>query len=273
MRPPFKWPGGKTKMLPALTYGLPAKIGLYCEPFVGGGALFFQLALEGRFKKAIINDANDELINAYRCIWRSLPALLVQLSRHQYNEAYYYKTRDAFNEYRKDDRRHNNDVAQAARFIYLNKTCFNGLWRVNKEGFFNVPFGKYVNPTICDEDNLREVSRLLQSIEVTFCSGDFASVMANKPGKNDVVYCDPPYDDVSTKKTKSFTRYAGEFGWQDQVALSSWPCWTIATNADTKRIRHLYRKHDIEVVKMARAINSVAAGRKKVNELIIRRKR
>jgi DNA adenine methylase len=281
MKPFIKSAGGKTKMLPQLLSQLPAKIETYVEPFVGGGALFFALAEQKRFKKAILNDTNAELINAYVCVWRSLPALLVQLSRHRYEEAYYYQVREDFNTYvfskygNARSRSVNGDVAQAARFIYLNKTCFNGLWRVNSDGFFNVPFGTYKNPTICDVDNLREVSNMLKSIDVSFCNYDFVgTVAADKLGKKDVVYCDPPYDDVSMKKTKSFTKYGKhDFRWIDQEALAEWPCWTMVTNADTKRIRKLYRGHSIEVVGMRRNVNSVAANRGKVNELIIRRRR
>lgn len=275
MKPFFKSAGGKTKMLPALMAGLPKRIDLYVEPFVGGGALFFALAEEKRFEKAIIADTNRDLIGLYRAVRNCtttekdfIPALKdMERTYLQKTEAkrqeYYYVLRDKM-------------PSQPLRTLFLNRTCFNGLWRVNNAGKFNVPWGKYDNPTICDEETLLAASEALKDVAIV-CSS-FDSLLIPKTKGRLVVYCDPPYDDVSVKKTavkatKSFTKYGkNDFTWADQCRLAVWPWWTMMTNADTKRIRKIYAGNVIEVVPMKRSINSVAAKRGNVNELIIRRR-
>jgi DNA adenine methylase len=274
-RPFVKWAGGKTKLLPELLKHVPEEIGTYVEPFVGGGALFFELARQGRFQRAAICDANEELINAYIVIWRSLPALLVQLDRHKYEEKHYY-------EVRAQDPSTLSDVARAARFIFLNKTCFNGLYRVNRAGKFNVPFGKYTNPLICDADNLREVSKLLQGFDIEYHCGQFGNVFpstAQPATGDDFIYCDPPYDILS--ENADFTSYTpGGFGWNEQEflaqragevrdAVMSWGCPIALSNADTPRIRELYKEWNLHEVKAERSINSKASKRGKVGELIL----
>ncbi len=273
-RPFCKWAGGKTKSLPELLKHVPAKIHTYVEPFVGGGALFFELVKQRRFKHAILNDKNEELMNAYITLWRSFPALLTVLLRYSMRflekspvdrAKYYY-------EVRAEDPASLNDAQRAARFIFLNRTCFNGLYRVNKSGKFNTPIGRYANPTICDEKNLRAVSDALKSIEIEFWRGDFEACM----GIGDFTYCDPPYDILG--ENADFTSYtAGGFTWGDQerlemVAYASAKrpgSKVVLSNADTPRVRKLYAKWSIHDVKAERAINSRADRRGKITELVI----
>lgn len=270
MKPFFKSAGGKTKMLPALMAGLPKTIDLYVEPFVGGGALFFALAEEKRFKKAIIADTNRDLIALYRAVQQCTTAgkdfiSVLKCMERDYlkkseakREEYFYVLRDKM-------------PSQPLRTLFLNRTCFNGLWRVNSTGKFNVPFGRYDNPTICDEETLVAASKALK--DVTIVCSSFSSLFIPKTKGRLVCYCDPPYDDVSVKKTKSFTKYGkNDFTWDDQKLLAVWPYWTMTTNADTRRIRKIYRGYQVETVGMRRNINNDGSKRAKVNELIIRRR-
>jgi len=273
-RPFVKWAGGKTKLLPELLKHVPEKIDTYVEPFVGGGALFFELANQRRFRKAIICDMNAELINAFVVVWRSFPALVIQLERHKekHSEEYFYEVRAL-------DTSALSDVARAARFIYLNKTCFNGLYRVNKAGKFNVPFGKYKNPTVCDLENLREVSKLLREVEIEFVVADYGRLLENLDvfgkGGFHFVYCDPPYDTIS--KNADFTSYTeGGFGWKEQErleaiarAIPAGRTKIVLSNADTPRVRKLYEKWTLHEVRAERSINSNPDKRGKVGELVI----
>lgn len=274
-RPFAKWAGGKTKSLPELLKHVPEKIHTYVEPFVGGGALFFELAKQRRFKHAILNDKNEELMNVYVAIWRSLPALLVVLERHKTEWA--ARTIDGraeyFYEVRSWDIAELNDVNRAARFIFLNKTCFNGLYRVNLAGKFNVPVGRYANPTICDADNLRAVSEALKAIKIEFWRVDFENTL----GLGDFTYCDPPYDILG--ENADFTSYtAGGFTWADQERLEKAARDSLSigkhmrivlSNASTPRVRKLYENWSIHEVKAERAINSKADRRGKITELVI----
>lgn len=273
-RPFVKWAGGKTKLLPELLKHVPEKIHTYVEPFVGAGALFFELAKQRRFKHAILNDKNEDLMNAYIAIWRSYPALLVVLLRHQaeFSEKSIEDRAKYFYEVRAKDPAELNDVQRAARFIFLNKTCFNGVYRVNLAGKFNVPVGRYKNPTICDADNLRAVSEALKAVDVEFWKCDFGACF----GPGDFTYCDPPYDPLDDNA--DFTTYtAGGFTWEDQerlemVAYASTKrpgTKVILSNADTSRVRKLYAKWSIHDVKAERAVNSKADRRGKITELII----
>jgi DNA adenine methylase len=273
-RPPIKWAGGKTKSLPELLRFVPEKIHTYVEPFVGGGALFFELAKQRRFKHAILNDKNEELMNAYVEIWRSLPALLVVLERHakQWAARTIEGRAEYFYEVRAQDPKELNDVHRAARFIFLNKTCFNGLYRVNQAGKFNTPVGRYANPTICDVENLRAVSEVFKAIKIEFWRSDFGACI----GVGDFTYCDPPYDVLN--ENADFTGYtAGGFTWADQerlemVAYASAKrpgTKVVLSNADTPRVRKLYSKWSIHDVKAERTINSKADRRGKITELVI----
>lgn len=267
--PVLKWAGGKSRLVDELTARVPASYKRYFEPFVGGGALFFRTAPAG----AVINDFNPDLINTYRCVaWNveSVIRRLVELRRH-HGEDHYYQIRDRFN----DRERPMTEVARAAAFIYLNKTCYNGLYRVNSKGRFNVPMGRYKDPQIFDPDHLRAAARLLRRAEIH--SGDYRDcVAAARAG--DFVYFDPPYAPVSA--TANFTAYtAGSFGDDEQAALADRARYLVRhgvhvliSNSDVPRIRELYLGLDgfrIDEVDCSRAINSAPGKRGAVTELLI----
>lgn len=266
---PFvKWAGGKARLVAKLQKVLPNRIETYHEPFLGGGALFFALASTGRFKHAVLNDANAELINSYRIIASSCDELLeaLRILDAEYHDA----PKETYLRLRAT--KPGDPVAQAARLIFLNRTCFNGLYRVNKSGQFNVPFGSYVNPKIVDEPNLRACSEALR--RVTLVSKDFSEVLKEaKPG--DGVYCDPPY--VPLNHTAYFTSYTSEgFGPKDQErlatelgVLANYGVAVVASNSDTEFVRKLYAGFEIHEVQMRRSINSKAGKRGPVSELML----
>lgn len=262
-KPWAKWAGGKTALLPKILPRLPKKIGTYFEPFVGGGAVFFALAAEKRFKRAVLGDMNDDLIETYFSIHNDLDKVIQRLKAHaaKHSEEYFYKVRAARGHY------------IASRFIYLNRTCFNGLYRVNQKGEFNVPFGDYKNPTICDEQNLRAVSTALTGVELL--SLDFEAVVEDAVGKNDAVYFDPPY--VPASDTANFTAYVkGGFGPETQERLAdvarrldSRGVHVLLSNSDTPFVRKIYKGFKIEKVQAPRRINSKGGKRGNVGEVLI----
>lgn len=261
-RSPIKWAGGKGALLPEILSRLPEKIGTYYEPFVGGGAVFFALAAENRFRHAVLGDANDDLMETYFAIRNDLDEVVRRLKAHagKHSEEYFYKVRAQ------------RGVYVAARFIYLNKSCFNGLYRVNKKGEFNVPFGKYTNPTICDEENLRAVSEVLQSAELE--TDDFEKIVQTAK-KGDVVYCDPPYCPAS--ETANFTAYTADgFGPDEQIRLRDVArtlidrgVHVLLSNSDTPLVRKLYKGFRLEEVQAPRRVNSKGGKRGNVGELLI----
>ncbi|MEM9488188.1 MAG: DNA adenine methylase [Myxococcota bacterium] len=266
MPAPFiKWAGGKSKVLEHLLTRRPVTYRRYFEPFLGGGALFFRLTPE----RAVISDLNPDLINTYRCVAWHVEAVIRRLRTHQrnHNQEYYYQMRDAWN-----GGAMRSDVARAAGFIYLNKTCYNGLYRVNRRGQFNVPVGRYDNPPICEAPKLRAASRLLQRADLS--SGHFAEQVTSA-GPGDFVYFDPPYDPLN--RTSNFTSYtASSFGEEDQYELASVVgdltdrgAFVMVSSSDTPYIRNLYRGFKIDQVPVNRAINSRASARGAVSELII----
>jgi DNA adenine methylase len=251
-RPVLKWAGGKGQLLFELTQRVPSTFGAYHEPFVGGGALFFELAGQGRITTAFLSDINPSLIDVYIALRDCVDDIIRTLKQHQHDKDYYYRMRAL-----KPSALSLAD--RAARVIYLNKTCYNGLYRENRAGEFNVPFGRYKNPTICDEPNLRAASRVLQGVRIE--RRHFASVVElAKPG--DLVYFDPPYHPLSA--TSSFTAYDRHgFGEQDQVQLrdafdelTRKGVMALLSNSDTPLIQALYAKHDVSLVYAARAVNS-----------------
>ena len=264
-RPFVKWAGGKGRLLNELMKGLP-EFENYYEPFVGGGAMFFRLYGMGKIKNAFLNDSNNELMTAYEVIRDDVDSLINELrsGKYQNKKETYYKIRTK----EPEDR-----IRRVARFIYLNKTCFNGLYRVNKQGKFNVPFGKYKNPLICDEKNLRIVSKALKKNEL-FCE-DFMIGLKHAQ-KDDLVYFDPPYFPLS--KTSNFTSYTPEgFTTDDQdrlykayKQLDSKGCYVMLSNSYQEYIERLYRKFEHEIVYAGRAISCKADGRGKIRELIVR---
>lgn len=263
-RPFVKWAGGKRQLLDILHAAAPECFGRYYEPFIGGGAfLFSQLP-----NHATISDANPELINCYQVIRDDAEALIRSLLRHRNEEAYFYDVRAK-------DLAKMTAVQRASRFIYLNKTCFNGLYRENSSGQFNAPFGRYQNPKIADKENLRAISRYLQTSDVEIHCGGYQTVLAQaQPG--DFVYFDPPY--VPLTKTASFASYVkGGFGPDHQQALaqtyadlSQRGVRVMLSNSNTRVIHDLYRNFNIRIIHATRAINSRGAKRgKEANEVLV----
>ncbi len=269
-RPFLKWVGGKGQLLEPLLRQVEraGAFGRYHEPFVGGGALFFELARTNRLgrKQAYLSDNNDRLIDAYRAVKDNVERVIDLLHGHKerHSEPYYYEVRGQVPD----------DVYErAARIIYLNKTCYNGLFRENSRGIFNVPFGRYKNPRICDEPNLRAATQALARAKVSVRSFDTVLKQA-QPG--DLVYFDPPYHPVS--KTASFTAYdKGGFGVKAQErlaevarALDQKGVKFILSNSMTELIRTLYKPHfHVDEVYATRAVNSRADRRGKVSEALV----
>lgn len=250
-KPIVKWAGGKRQMLEVLNENRPRSFNKYIEPFVGGGALFFDLEPE----EAIISDVNPELINLYRVVVENVEGLIEKLSLMKNEEEYYYKVRALVPE-------ELSKLDRAARMLYLNKTCFNGLYRVNKKNEFNVPFGRYKNPKICDEENLRRASRALQ--KATILEASYEEVLNKYAEPGDFIFIDPPYVPIS--KYSDFKRYTkDQFGLQDQERLSKLThelyekgCSVLLTNSNHPLVHELYEPFEIEVHETRRSINSVS---------------
>ncbi len=263
-RPFVKWVGGKSQLIKRYTSLMPKSWNRYFEPFVGGGAMYFHFKPE----RAVLNDVNEELANCYRTVRDEVDALIEALHTHVYDKDHYYSVR----EQNPDDL---PEVLRAARTIFLNRTGFNGLYRVNKKGLFNVPFGRYTDPTICDEPNLRACSTLLAGVE--FRSDDFERATRDAQ-RGDFVYLDPPYAPVSP--TSDFTAYAaGGFTFEDQMRLKDMLAKLhrrgvqfMLSNSDAPGLRALYERAgwNVKRVRASRAINSKTSRRGKVYELVVR---
>jgi DNA adenine methylase len=263
-----KWAGGKSKLLAQLLPLLPPGVELrrHVEPFAGGAAVFFAL----RPARALLCDVNPALVATYEAVRDDVDAVIAQLERlsRDHDERTYYHVRERYNRARKL-----GAAERAATFIYLNKTCFNGLHRVNSKGEFNVPAGRYVNPRILNEEALRAASTQLASCELR-CTGFESLLSLARPG--DFVYLDPPYEPIS--ETASFTAYAQNgFGRHDQMrlrdvfaALDRRGCRLMLSNSDAPFILDLYRDYNIDFVAAARAINSDARKRGPVREVVVR---
>lgn len=270
-KPFVKWVGGKRQLLKQFRdLGLyPPELfdpttNTYYEPFVGGGAVFFDLLPE----RAELSDLNRELVITYNVIKNNIDELIFSLKQHIYDKEYYLEVRAKnVNEL--------SDIEVASRFIFLNRTGFNGLYRVNKKGQFNVPFGRYSNPVICDEENLRRVSKELQNVIIKH--QDYTSVLKNAQ-KGDFIYFDPPYYPLN--RTSSFTAYTSEsFLEKEQtelrdtfVELHKRGCYVMLSNSDTPFINDLYSEIDgatIHKITAGRAINSKGSGRGKITELLV----
>lgn len=288
---PFvKWAGGKGQLLDVLKANLPVgieeKITKYAEPFVGGGALLFALLNEYSFEEVYINDNNKELINAFFIIKNNCLELINQLQilqeeyeklNREEQQLYYYRQRDRFNDLILDEER---AIIKAALFIFLNKTCFNGLYRVNKSGKFNVPVGKYKNPLICDKENLINISQRLQN--VVMYSRDYHDV-ENFADENTFVYFDPPYRPLNI--TSGFTSYTeNQFNDNDQIELAKFykklsdsGVKVLLSNSDPHNVDYednffddLYAGFNIQRITATRMINSKAEKRGDVTELLIK---
>lgn len=274
-----KWAGGKTRLLDRLIERLPAgRFGTYAEPFFGGGAMFFRLASEPerRFDRALLSDKNKELVALYRAL-KSKPKALVRELRTTYQLEYARmpadERRELYYAVRSTPTDGMTDVQRGARLLFLNKTCFNGLWRVNAAGQFNVPFGRYDNPRILDEEGLLAAGEALACAEIV--EGDYTDV-TKKLGPGDVVYFDPPYAPVS--KTANFTAYSARFGWDEQKGLAvearriaDGGAFVMLSNASTAELRTLYEEHGfaVDTIRAARAINSDPSKRGDVDELVV----
>ncbi len=260
-RPFLKWAGGKGQLLAALRPFVPTAYDRYFEPFLGGGALFFDCLP----RKGHLSDVNAEIVECYVVVRDQVEKLIVALGRHRYDADPYYAMRDT-------DPATLSPVERAARTIFLNKTGFNGLYRVNRAGKFNVPFGRYAKPLICDPANLRACSAALANVELLVRDFEEASSRANA---GDFVYFDPPYVPVS--RTAAFTAYAaGGFGSKEQERLATLfaklierGVHVLLSNSDVPDIRRLYRGHRIECVRATRAINSNASRRGPVSEVLV----
>ena len=261
-RPFVKWAGGKGQVLADLLSRMPARYDRYFEPFLGGGAPFFASCHE----EAFLSDRNPFLINAYSVVRDRFDDLAESLARHRPDRDYYYAMREA-------DPATFSDVERASWFIYLNKTCYNGLWRVNSRGKYNVPYGRYKNPRILDAENLRRASHALRG--ATIACQDFEDALQGAR-EGDFVYADPPYYPLS--ETAGFTGYVeGGFGLGEQVRLAeavrrltNAGVMVMLSNSDTAPVWGLYSGFKIETVQVKRSINSRGDRRGPVSELIVR---
>ncbi len=293
-KPFLKWAGGKGQLINQIKEFIPSEfvvgkqIEKYFEPFVGGGAVFFWLSREYQINQAYLYDVNPEIISAYKTVRDHIRAVCQELRdlENQYielrkpkREALYYEKRAEYNQYISEQRK-NHSVRRTALMIFLNKTCFNGLFRVNSQGLFNVPFGRYENPTICDEENLRAVNAVLQGVEID-CR-DF-SYCLKKAGANSLVYFDPPYRPIS--KTANFTGYIKD-GFNDESQrrlkkvcdeLTKNGAKVILSNSDPKNVDpddnffdELFRKkYKIERLRATRMINCNADKRGAIQEILV----
>lgn len=269
LKPMLHWAGGKGQLLSEIIPMIKGDYSIYVEPFLGGGALFFALQPEN----AIINDSNDELMNVYFAVKNNLEWLIKELKLHKLlnSSDYFYKIREWD--------RHNNFkeiyyVKRAARLIYLNKTCYNGLYRVNSSGEFNSPYGKYDNPNIVNEGLLTAISKFLNFNNIEIKNTDYKEILKDLD-KNAFVYLDPPYMPIST--SSSFTHYTKNgFTYENQVELriecdklTEQGIHFIQSNSYCEAIRELYKDYNIKEVKARRYINCNREKRGKINELLI----
>lgn len=268
--PFLKWVGGKRQLMSSIDQHLPQNIkGLkYFEPFIGGGAVFFNL----QPTNAVINDFNEELINVYNVIKNNLDELIIDLKKHHNNAEYFYQIRslDRTEAYKKL-----TSVQKASRVIYLNKTCFNGLYRVNNAGEFNAPFGRYKNPNIVNEPTLKAVNKFLNKNNIAIHSGDYEKLL-NEADEKSFVYLDPPYHPIS--ESSNFTGYVqGGWGIHDQIRLRD-VCNNLnergikflLSNSSAQAIKDLYQNYNIITVKATRAINSNGSDRGEIDEVLIK---
>ncbi len=271
-RPFLKWAGGKTQLLPEILKHLPDEIPFYIEPFVGGGAVFFALVRAGRIQNARLADRNPALVEVWQQVRDAVEAVIVASRQWAPEKASYYAVRAL-------DPQDLSPVDRAARILWLNRHCYNGLYRLNRAGRFNVPFGRYAKPQTIDEDNLRRCSEALQGVQIQ--AGDFAQVLDHIE-ENAVVYLDPPYAPVSA--TAKFNAYDGHFfTTDDQERLARHfidltergARHALLSNSHTPLTVGLYRGPHVEhfTVQARRSINSKPGGRVPVNELLVKLRR
>ncbi len=264
--PFLKWAGGKRQLLPQMEVHFPKHYNRYIEPFIGGGAVFFHLLPEN----SIVSDNNPDLINCYKVIKEDVEGLIKSLKKHRYEKNYYYEIRALDRDVKKFAEL--SDVEKASRSIYLNKTGYNGLYRVNSKGLFNVPFGRHKNPKICDETNLRNVSQILKKVEIFLGSFEICLDFAEK---DDFIYFDPPYFPLSD--TALFTSYTkNSFDRSSQIKLfevfkelNNRGCNLMLSNSYSEFILDLYKDFKIITLKAKRNINSNSQKRGLINEVLI----
>lgn len=266
--PFLKWAGGKRQLLPEIKKHIPDNINTYYEPFVGAGAVFLDLQPQ----TAVINDINSELINCYKVIKDNPEKLILELSNFINSEEEFYKVRNWDKEKGYEKR---SDIERAARTIYLNKTCFNGLYRVNSKGHFNTPYGKYKNPSFIQEENIYNLSKYFKSTKIQFLNKDFENVL-KEAKKGDFVYLDPPYYPIN--KTSSFTGYSQNgFSEKEQIrlksvldVLNSKGVFFLLSNSCCDFIKNLYKNYEIIEIFAKRNINSVGNKRDSVKEVLVK---
>jgi len=268
--PFLKWVGGKRQLLPKIIENLPENIRelRFFEPFIGGGAVLFHLQPEN----AVINDFNKELINVYYVVKDKLDDLIVDLKKHKNTSEYFYQIRGLD---RTDEFSSLSEVQRASRIIYLNKTCFNGLYRVNNAGEFNAPFGRYKNPNIVNEPTLKAVNKFLNKNNISIYCGDYSDVL-EAADEDSFIYLDPPYHPIS--ESSNFTGYV-QGGWDmyDQIRLrevcdilNKKGAKFLLSNSSSPFIRDQYEKYKITTVKAIRAINSKGSDRGEIDEVLIK---
>ena len=272
-KPFVKWAGGKRQLIPVLNENLPKTFGTYYEPFIGGGALLFHILTERDGQKCSISDLNSDLALAYTTIRDRIDDLISSLKSHEKNyqkdsKSYYYAVRES---------NPRSEIEKTSRLLFLNRTCFNGLYRVNSKGKFNVPLGRYTNPNIVNEDNLRAVSATLQASKVSIKCRDFEAVLRDAK-KGDLVYFDPPYQPVSD--TANFTSYTNkDFTDKDLERLAdlcnkldSKGCKVLLSNSDSKQVSDMFSTKSWKVNKIQanRSINSNSKKRTGHFELLIK---
>ncbi|MGN0467386.1 MAG: DNA adenine methylase [Acutalibacteraceae bacterium] len=266
--PVVKWVGGKRQLLDKISPLLPKRITNYCEPFLGGGAVLFSI----QPSKAIVNDLNNELITVYEVIRDDVEALIESLKKHENTSTYFYTIRDM--DRNRETYQSMSKIEKASRLLFLNKTCFNGLFRVNSSGEFNSPYGHYKNPNIVNEPVLRAVNKYFNSSDISFYSEDFNETL-KRVGKGWFVYLDPPYDPVSD--TANFTGYnKGGFDKNEQIRLkqccddlTSRGVKFMLSNSATDFIKDLYKNYNINIIKAKRVVNSDAKKRGEIEEVLI----
>ena len=271
-KPFVKWAGGKRQLMSELEKNFPTKFGTYLEPFLGGGAVMFDLLTKEPNLKCNVSDLNSDLVLAYVTIRDRLEKLIESLENHSKNyhkdsTGYYYEVRN---------QEPKNQIEKVSRLLFLNKTCFNGLYRVNSKGKFNVPLGRYTNPNIVNKENLQIVSKTLQSTKIKISCRDFGSIIKDAK-KGDFVYFDPPYQPISD--TANFTSYTHRDFTQDDLErladlanqLDSKGCHVMLSNSNSKTVKKLFSsKWKIKEIKANRAINSNSQKRTGHKEIIIK---
>lgn len=272
VKPFVKWAGGKRQLMSEIVKYKPKTYKKFIEPFVGGGSVFMEL----QHNKTVINDFNSELINTYIVVRDNLEELIQELEKHKENDSkeYFYSLREWD---RNGLLEKKSNVERAARFIYLNKTCFNGLFRVNSQGQFNVPYGNYKNPNIVNKEVLIADSKFLNKSGIKIINGDFEEA-TKTARKGDFVYFDPPYAPL-VEDSQSFVGYTlNGFDYKEQVRLRDLfveldkkGCFVMLSNSSSKLIHDLYSdyKENTIILGATRNINSKASGRGKVDEVLI----